>query len=117
MSQLPTMKWECNKCGRCCRFWDVQLDKEDMRTIEGDGYRRDDFAERKKEKWILKKRFYRCVFLTKENECRLQKEHGYQHKPKVCRQFPLATNGANPMVCGDFVSIERLVRPVLDKRW
>jgi Fe-S-cluster containining protein len=97
------MDWRCNKCGRCCRFWDVNVTKNEIKSIEKLGYQRRIFMRKKGRINLLKKKFNRCIFLS-NNECSIQKNHGYDFKPKVCKKFPYS-NGPNQMVCGDFLNI------------
>jgi Fe-S-cluster containining protein len=90
------MAWVCDKCGRCCKFWRIELNKKDLKRISDLGYKESSFSVKKKSKAFLRKRLVKCVFLSKKNECIIQKEHGYEYKPDICKSFPLIQD-SNPL--------------------
>ncbi|RLI98527.1 MAG: hypothetical protein DRO99_00520 [Candidatus Aenigmatarchaeota archaeon] len=95
------MKWECDICGRCCKGLSVEITESDARRLESLGYDRSDFLTKKNNKLFLKKKFRWCVFLEEDMKCKIQRVHGYDSKPEICKAFPIA-DGANQMVCGVF---------------
>jgi len=128
------MEWDCTQCGRCCKRWNISIDLEDIENIKKCGYDEREFADnilgeakllrdskklrflRRKGQLFLKHRGSNCVFLTEDNKCRIQLEHGYKFKPKVCRQFPFDKNNANTFVCGNVVKIGfKEKTPFIDK--
>lgn len=108
------MKWECNRCGRCCRFWNISIDKSDIENIKSCGYKEKDFVKIKNSKSYLKHKFFKCVFLTNKNKCELQLKYGYKFKPKNCRQFPFVNN-RNQLVCGKIIEIDPIKRAKINK--
>ena len=49
---------------------------------------------------LLKHKHSKCVFLGQKDKCKIQEEHGYGFKPKLCRQFPFDKNNAIKLICG-----------------
>lgn len=102
---LPSQRFTCSQCGRCCRRWDVfvtdterktltqrhaaRLFRENAETSEGTAH--DPFEP--VSGWGG---FYRirarpdgaCGFLSEQNRCRLHEEMGAASKPLTCRMFP-----------------------------
>ncbi len=81
----------CDHCGLCCKGWDIELSKEDIRAIAGLGYSLKDFLVLDpvpRMKMVDSGKEKICVFLDGENMCVLQKEHGKEAKPHTCRQYP-----------------------------
>ena len=101
------MEWDCTQCGRCCKRWNISIDLEDIENIKKCGYDEREFVDNRKGQLFLKHRGSNCVFLTEDNKCRIQLEHGYEFKPKVCRQFPFDRNNVNTLVCGNVVHLGR----------
>jgi Fe-S-cluster containining protein len=85
----------CNHCAICCRGWDIELTKEDIRTLAGLGYRLGDFLEIKASP-IIKTvgRQRNCTFLDGGNMCVLEKRHGHAAKPHTCRLYPKISSEA-----------------------
>lgn len=76
-------------CGRCCKHWTININLNDVRRLEKKGYLLENFAQVKQNTLELKKQKNGwCIFLEKDNKCSLQKNHGYETKPLVCRSFP-----------------------------
>ncbi len=88
------MKWgcdDCDNCGLCCKDWDIELSKEDIRTLVSLGYDPKNFLVLDpvpRMKMVKRKNEKSCVFLDEENMCVLQKRHGHQAKPHTCKQYP-----------------------------
>ncbi|MBI2232289.1 MAG: YkgJ family cysteine cluster protein [Candidatus Aenigmarchaeota archaeon] len=99
------MEWDCIQCGRCCKRWNISIDMEDIENIKKCGYDEREFVDNRKGQLFLKHRGPNCVFLTEDNRCRIQSEHGYEFKPKICRQFPFDRNNVNTLVCGNVIQI------------
>jgi len=74
-------RFECLMCGNCCRFSIIDLNKEDIKRIEGEGFR--DFYEKSRlGNYRLKRHNGKCVF-QKDDKCPIN-----EIKPDVCRKFP-----------------------------
>ncbi|MCD6590614.1 MAG: YkgJ family cysteine cluster protein [Candidatus Aenigmarchaeota archaeon] len=81
--------YECRHCGFCCRVWDIDLSKGDIRKIVSLGYDLKSFLDTKpvvKAKMVGKEK--NCVFLDKDTMCILEKRHGQVAKPYTCRKYP-----------------------------
>jgi len=79
----------CDNCALCCKGWDIELSKEDIRSLAALGYILGDFLETKPQprmKAVGKERD--CIFLDKESRCVLEKRHGHSAKPHTCRHYP-----------------------------
>jgi Fe-S-cluster containining protein len=80
---------ECSNCGVCCKGWDIELSKEDIRNLINLGYTIHDFLDINpvpKMKLVGKEK--NCIFLDKENMCILEKRHGHSAKPHTCKHYP-----------------------------
>lgn len=88
------MNWgceTCDNCGLCCKDLDIELSKEDIRTLAGLGYQLKDFLVLKpvpRMKMVKGGNERICVFLDKENICVIHKKHGLEKKPHTCKQYP-----------------------------
>ena len=101
--KLPTQRFTCSQCGRCCRGFDVVVT-----AAEIDLYRRRNAAA-----WffgagdpfepvpgapalqrIRQREDGRCGFLSDDNRCRIHEELGAAKKPLTCRLFPYAFHAA-----------------------
>jgi Fe-S-cluster containining protein len=103
--KLPTQRFTCSQCGRCCRGFDVVVT-----AVEIDLYRRRNAAA-----WfggegggdlfepvpgapalqrIRRRQDGRCGFLSDDNRCRIHEELGAAKKPLTCRLFPYAFHAA-----------------------
>lgn len=98
----PHTSFDCNSCTRCCRHeLDVMLDEDKVAGLEGFdwGAAYPDMANQtlwrkvkrgRQEYLALTKRDDNaCVFLDADGLCRIQKQVGFEAKPRMCRQFPL----------------------------
>jgi lysine-N-methylase len=95
---LPVLQnWDCHACANCCREYDVPVTDAERQRIEALGWKQDPeigdlplFV--RQGRWSKSYRLFRsdhgCVFLSKENRCRLHERHGAQAKPLACRLFP-----------------------------
>lgn len=66
----------------------VKIREVDIRRIEKVGYKREYFCEPdlfdpKFGKFSLKRPGNRCIFLVKDNVCKI-----YSSRPKICRDYP-----------------------------
>jgi len=70
------IKFECGRCGYCCREYNVQLSHFDMLKIMLKGYKREFFLEQDGA----------CVFLKTNDDgktgCQI-----YDARPKICRKY------------------------------
>lgn len=85
----------CNHCALCCKGWDIELTKEDIRALAGLGYKLEHFLEIKGSRGTLGSPIMRkagkernCIFLDGENMCVLEKKHGHEAKPHTCKLYP-----------------------------
>jgi len=79
----------CDHCRLCCQGWDIDLSKEDIRTIVSFGYSPKYFLEFKPVlKMKTKGKDRDCIFLDRDDLCKLEKRHGHEAKPHACKQFP-----------------------------
>ncbi len=79
----------CDHCGLCCKVWDIELSKEDIRNLVNLGYDLRDFLVLEpvpRIKMVGKEK--NCIFLDEENMCILEKKHGKHAKPHTCRHYP-----------------------------
>lgn len=92
-------RFSCQRCGRCCRGWDVMLTAGEVAA-----YRRADVARLwsadaagepftpvpgRPGLWCLGKRSDgSCGFLSPAGLCRIHQELGAARKPLACRMFP-----------------------------
>jgi Fe-S-cluster containining protein len=79
----------CDHCALCCKGWDIELTKEDIRSLASLGYKLDHFLEIKESPIMKTKGKERnCIFLDRENLCVLEKRHGHEAKPHTCKLYP-----------------------------
>ncbi|MEM5871734.1 MAG: YkgJ family cysteine cluster protein [Candidatus Aenigmatarchaeota archaeon] len=79
----------CNHCAVCCKGWDIELSKEDIRNLVSLGYNIRDFLDVKpnpKMKLVGKQK--NCIFLDEKNMCIIEKKHGHESKPHTCKHYP-----------------------------
>jgi len=88
--------FECNGCGRCCKYWKIALNIKDIKTLQRLGFKIKDFVGLDVENPILKMKKGKCIFLDKNDKCIIQKKFGHDSKPDVCKSFP-----HNEAVCGN----------------
>ena len=100
LTPLPIIEhWDCHSCGLCCRDSTVPLDEEDIAVLrsqkweEHPDFRGIPTTVRMRvggaREVLAKKDDGGCVFLTPAGLCRIHEIHGFDAKPKICRQFPL----------------------------
>ncbi|MEM3713193.1 MAG: YkgJ family cysteine cluster protein [Thermoproteota archaeon] len=89
---FPDVKFECIRCGDCCKNTDmverrIVLTKRDVETIcSTTSLRVEDFADKsddEKYPYIMKLVSEKCFFLDAHNTCLI-----YPHRPLVCRFYP-----------------------------
>ncbi|MCK4335109.1 MAG: YkgJ family cysteine cluster protein [Methanomicrobia archaeon] len=81
----------CDNCGLCCKDWDIELSKEDIRTIIGLGYDPKNFLVLDpvpRMRMVKRKDEKSCLFLDRKDMCILERRHGHEAKPHTCRQYP-----------------------------
>jgi len=103
--------FECNCCGRCCKYWNIALNIKDIETIQKLGYKTKDFIDLGIKNPNLKMIKNRCFFLDKDDKCSIEKKFGYGYKPDICKNFP-----HNEIVCGNPKFSKRKNKPKSDKR-
>jgi len=80
---------KCDHCALCCKGWDIELSKEDIRSMVTLGYRLGDFLETKPQpRMRTVGRERNCIFLDEDSMCALEKRHGHAAKPHTCRHYP-----------------------------
>lgn len=90
-------RFDCHRCGYCCRYLVVNVTDTERRTILAAGWseRISDqplFASYRFRRRRLHRLTHRpgggCVFLGADGQCRLQAETGLETKPLACRLYP-----------------------------
>ncbi len=81
MRHDPPLVYDCVRCGRSCRSFDVPLEKDELERIPREGW-----LELPSARPQLKREEGRCVFLSSADLCSL---HHTPSKPRACRHFPL----------------------------
>ncbi len=71
-------RWECLRCGKCCRELDVPVTLDEEKRLRKFG----DVFSKKKIGVYLKKVGGCCIFLE-GNRCRI-----YDLRPEACRRYP-----------------------------
>ncbi len=71
-------------CGRCCHQTEMPLTEEDIATIEGLGFKRENFVVVIDGIPRLRNVNGRCYFLDESNRCRI-----YEYRPIGCRIYPI----------------------------
>ena len=79
----PRQRYACIQCGKSCSGWSVWVEPHETRSLvelpllpDGDHLR------------LAQDEQGRCLLLTSDNLCSLHRDHGWQSKPRACRQFP-----------------------------
>ncbi|MFC1704897.1 YkgJ family cysteine cluster protein [Nanoarchaeota archaeon] len=85
---LDPQTFKCGRCGECCKRLYILLNDSDIKNIEKLGYVLDCFSEVEpvgefKGKRVLRKVDERCIFLTKDNLCKI-----YESRPEICKKYP-----------------------------
>jgi Fe-S-cluster containining protein len=78
-------KFNCRRCGHCCRLL-VGLSEKDIRRLERAGYKRQDFVSKRRKKYFIKQTNRYCPWMKVFNgraECTV-----YKHRPEICRSYP-----------------------------
>ena len=103
--------FSCTGCGRCCRDWNVHVDRgcyekvkdsllfARLRKEEGEDPVREDPEEAS---LSTVRKNGACIFLDSQSRCMIQNEIGYEAKPLACRQFPVILK---PTPDGVFVGV------------
>jgi lysine-N-methylase len=97
---LPIVEqWDCHGCTACCRETTIQLNADDLATLERQRWgQRPEFqgVQTVRRSFLLggakvlaHKADGSCVFLTDAGRCRIHEVFGASGKPLMCRQFPL----------------------------
>ncbi|RMH55560.1 MAG: hypothetical protein D6679_11410 [Candidatus Hydrogenedentota bacterium] len=98
--RLPTGRFACRSCTRCCRGWDVPIDAEYLeqyRSVDW-GSIRERLRNRKlflpsrdhSGVWVFERDEKDvCVFLEPDGLCLIHAELGLEKKNPACRSFPL----------------------------
>jgi len=91
---------KCDACGECCKNpWAIHLNVEDIKKIRALGYPVSSFVRIRDEHAEFKRKpDFGCVFLDKDNLCKIHKKHGFNYKAEVCQNFPYGE-----FVCGKVV--------------
>jgi Fe-S-cluster containining protein len=91
------INFECSGCGNCCLEWPVPATAADVVRIEtlasSAGFRRLNAGDQRFRGFthtLEKRADGRCQYLSEENRCKLQLDHGAEAKPAMCRLFPHA---------------------------
>jgi Fe-S-cluster containining protein len=85
----------CTNCGACCTGLDIELSKEDIRSLVSLGYKLEHFLETEPVPMLrTSPGKMRCIFLDSKNFCAIHKRHGHDAKPHTCRHYPKITTEA-----------------------
>lgn len=99
LQALPIVeRWDCHRCGVCCRGSLIYLDAADLEQLRGQRW--DERPEFRGQRLVVRDGWFggqrlaqrpdgRCVFLDDDGLCRVHKEFGADAKPHICRMFPL----------------------------
>ena len=102
--KLPVIQnWSCHNCGGCCREHLIEIDEEEKRRIEKQGWSASDGISM--DRPVIQKignGRYRlshtdagaCVFLDENGLCRIHAKFGEPAKPLACRVYPYAVHPA-----------------------
>ena len=77
----------CGLCGLCCFQTEMPLSEDDIRRLEGLGYRKEDFSIIVNGIRRLRNVNGRCFFLSPDNRCVI-----YSERPEGCRLYPAVLN-------------------------
>ncbi len=94
---LPSQeRWECHRCGYCCRGTIVPLSGDDQQKLVRQGWDRHPemqgitvVVSGGGQKQLARRANGDCVFLAADGGCRIHQEFGAAAKPLICRLFPL----------------------------
>ncbi|MSR30256.1 MAG: YkgJ family cysteine cluster protein [Gemmataceae bacterium] len=96
---LPLLQnWDCHTCGTCCKEYLVQLSKDEVEKIQGQGWDREKdlggYSPFKRTGIFWKKTHLNhrpdgsCVFLDEKGLCKIHGRFGLSEKPLPCQVFP-----------------------------
>jgi Fe-S-cluster containining protein len=79
------IRMRCSNCGLCCKETEMELSDDDVKRLEGAGYRRVEFAVLDHEAVRLRNVDGRCYFYSlAEKNCR-----AYENRPLGCALYPV----------------------------
>ena len=94
MPEVPGQRWSCHSCGKCCRGAVVHLFDDDLERIDRQGWVKTMDVRpyvRMGGGYVLNKTpAGACVFLDKNNRCKIHSRFGEPKKPLACRVFPFS---------------------------
>jgi lysine-N-methylase len=97
---LPLIQnWDCHGCGDCCREYIVGLSEAERKRIESQGWDQEpefrglSLFRRYGPPWrrsvaLNVHKDGTCIFLSKEQRCRIHERFGSEAKPLPCRLYP-----------------------------
>ncbi len=97
---LPVLQnWDCHHCSNCCREYDIAVTAEERERIEKQNWQEDpEIGDQplftpsgpwwSKTYHLRHRRDQGCIFLSKENQCKIHEKFGAQAKPLPCRLYP-----------------------------
>lgn len=108
------VRFTCSRCGDCCRTWSVMLgpgEKQAIEALDWSGHE-EDLADVQAAVRVslpgmpARHRLARqadgsCIFLGRENQCRIHEHFGAEAKPLMCRLYPF---GFYPL--GEHVAVD-----------
>lgn len=108
---LPVIqKYSCHSCGNCCRQHEILVTEEERQRILGQNWTEADGVPAGMKAFVrvggLFSKRYRlanredgaCVFLDKNNRCRIHGKFGEAAKPLPCRIYPFAFHPAGEKI-------------------
>ncbi len=98
------LRYDCRPCGACCKGLGIGLDMVagDLDRIEAVAPGIAAFVRRRGPAWTAFNPRGGCWFLETDGLCKLERDHGRDHKPAVCRLFPFN----RVFVAGDYRVID-----------
>jgi len=96
------LRFECTRCGDCCRGWQILLGPGELERLSGLDWRGrvDRLVETKivagvsshrgRHNVLAQRADGSCLFLGAENQCQIHEHFGDETKPLVCRLFPFS---------------------------
>ncbi|RLE67681.1 MAG: YkgJ family cysteine cluster protein [Thermoprotei archaeon] len=94
----------CRSCGACCRATEMILTLSDVRRLEALGYRREEFAVKKGDHYVLRNVSGVCYFYDERSKmCRV-----YDYRPIGCSLYPIVIDArTGELLLDSFCPISR----------
>lgn len=94
MPKIPDQRWSCHSCANCCRTLVGHLFHDECERIDRQGWQDKlgvaPYVRIGRNKVLNKRADGACVFLDKDNRCKIHAEYGEDAKPLACQIFPFS---------------------------